>query len=133
MHRMTDNGTPILESATETEKFFSEPGRNHYVVMMIRPGAQDCLKSLEQAHYTPGTPQNELFHLRALEWSDLIWIIASIPEADHTFMEKAATATGLRISSGIPVVVSTNIERFPLSGKNVYSLENIPGHPVYGH
>lgn len=52
-------------------------------------------------------------------------------------MERAAAANGLRIANGVPHMVSgdgkgnAKVSHFPVENERIFTLENIPGHPVY--
>lgn len=131
MTRVVGDGELVPETDDAFQTFVKEPGRVHYVAMAIRPGIADCLRVLELRHYAPRTPRNDLFHLRFFDWSDLSWFIVSIPVNERHFM-KTAAAHGLRIATGIPTVISSNkIKQFPITGLNVFVLENTKGHPIY--
>ena len=100
--------------------------------MAVRPGIGDCIRTLELSHYAPGTRRNDLFFLRFIEWGHMGWFIVSIPKIESAFMVSASTAHGLRVANGIPTMLSGgHKERFPIIGKNVFTLENVRSHPVY--
>lgn len=120
-------------SDAELEAFVADPSRIHYVGMLARPGVYECSQTLEDTHYTPGTPRNDLFGLIIIHWQGLAWGLISIPADEKDFMVRAAAASGLRIANGIPHMIGPEgMSRFPANGPNVFGLENVSGHPVYG-
>ena len=122
----------LLETDADFQAFVADGRWNHFACMAQRPGLDDCLTDLEERHYTPGTERNDLYHLRVVKWQGLHWILVSIPSGDKLLMERTATAHGLRVADGVPTLISSDgMERFPASGRNVYSLENLASHPVY--
>ena len=100
--------------------------------MLTRPGVLECMTLLEHRDYRPLTERNELFSMRVIGWSDLEWVVISIPVEEKHLMEIAATECGLRIADGIPATsTEEGIEFFPINSTRAFSLENITGHPVY--
>ena len=123
--------TPMREDALDG--MVTDRTRIFYALMLSRSGAEGCLSDLEHTHYSPGTPRNELFTLVLLTWGDLVWALIGIPQSDKEFMARAAAANGLRVADGVPHIVDGyGIHRFPAHGPNVFTLENVSGHPVYG-
>jgi hypothetical protein len=132
MIRANKDGIGVEETREESEHFFADPSNTHYVALPQRPGVQDCVTTLEQVHYPVDSPRNDLFHFRYLVWEDLQWFIISIPATDRAIMERVTLAHGLRIADGVPTMLSFNgVKRFPIDQENVFTLENIPSHPVY--
>jgi hypothetical protein len=137
MKMAIDEETPpevVEESDEEFEAFFASPLLVHYVGMLkpARPGVTDCFKLLEHSYFKPGTSRNVLFSIRVIEWMDMIWGIVSIPIEEKHFMEKAAQASYLLVANGIPnVIANGEIFKFPINNDRVFTLENIPGHPMY--
>lgn len=104
----------------------------HFVAMLQRPGVSACMETLEETHYKPGTDANGLFELRLKNWEGIIGVIVSIPVEDKPKMERAAAANGLRIANGVPHMISGGkVSHFPIENDWIFTLENVPGHPVY--
>lgn len=122
------------EEREKLKKITEDPKLIHFVgmIMPARPGIQLCLTELEYKYYVPGTKRNDDFQLRIMEWSEIVWAIATIPIDDRHLMERVAGKCGLRIADGVPTMMTGNgIEQFPLNGDRVFSLENKSGHPIY--
>lgn len=129
-----NGGILAHESEEELQKFIEDPYFVHYVGMLLplRPGVADCFELLERSHFKPGTPRNDLFHMRILKWMDIMWGMVSIPVGDKGLMEKAAFVNGLKPAIGVPLVLDGEKEhRFPAANERVFTLQNTPGHPVY--
>jgi hypothetical protein len=128
-----DDGMRITSGA-ETMKFFEDPTFVHFVGMLSppRPGVIECFQDLEETHYPPGTQKNEQFLLAVIEWQDVTWGVAGIPLSDRPLMDATAAKHGLRVADGIPLAFSGGgAHWFPISNERVFTLENVPGHPVY--
>ncbi|MFC1594805.1 hypothetical protein ACFL3E_00035 [Patescibacteria group bacterium] len=122
------------ETDDEVRAFVSDPKYTHFVGMLEppRPGVIECITALELTHYKPDTPRNDDFHLRIINWSDIAWILVSIPTNEVCLMESTADACGLRIANGVPTMISQGeFSQFPANNERVFTLENKPGHPVY--
>ncbi len=120
------------EIDAEVLKFVKEPGRVHYVAFQFREGVAKCVHALKQRHYEPTTSRNNLFHVRDVEWNGLKWLIVSLPDRDRHLMKSVATAHGLRIVAGTPTITYLNdVRQFPVSGLNVFTIENTRRHPVF--
>jgi hypothetical protein len=76
-----------------------------------------------------------------MNWQNMPWYIISIPKKDFGHAKDIAKKCLLIIKDGIPTLIYQSIDQFPvLRGvvKNIsklesriFSLENIPNHPVY--
>ena len=129
-----DNGVLIDESDEDLQRFFAIPSFIHYVGMLNppRPGVADCFQTLEFNYFKPGTPRNHVFVLRVIEWQEVVWGVVSIPIQEKHLMEKTAQVNRLRVANGVPTMLTSDgIHQFPVSNERVFTLENIPGHPVY--
>lgn len=134
MQLVKDGGEMIEESPSDYHRFFANPKFIHYVGMLMppRPGFEDCIKMLEFTHYVPNTERNHLFVMRVLDWADILWGIISIPFEEKHFMERMAQVNGLRIADGIPTMFAEGgVHPFPIMSRNLFTLENLPNHPVY--
>ncbi len=130
-HEVRDDAI-VTETLEEIEAFVKEPGRVHYIALAMQGGVAECIHTLELQHYVPRTPRNDLFHIRAIIWGDLCWLLVSIPDTERHFMKTVSTAHGLRITNGIPQGVTTEvIEQFPIKGLNVFTLVTVGRIPVY--
>lgn len=129
-----DDGTLAEESENDLKTFMNDPYFIHYVGMLIppRPGFDDCVQQLEFSYFKPGTKRNDLFHLRVISWEDIVWGVVSIPISEKRLMETVAAACRLRVANGVPCVISADgFKSFPFENSRMFTLENIPGHPVY--
>lgn len=116
-----------IETPEETAAFFSDPQWLHLATLMNRPNVWECSTEVENTHYAPMTPRNDLYNIRKLEWEGLMWAIISIPAGDRKLFEHIATKHGIRIADGTPTMVSSaGVSRFPLDLPNVFTLENSP-------
>lgn len=124
------------ESYESIREFIRDPKYIHYVGMIAppRPGVRLCAIKLEHTYFIPGTPSNEEFLLRIFEWCGMIWIMISIPREKSNLMEKVAAECGLRIADGVPTLIGSGAYNpFPFNDSSVFTLENIPGHPIYSN
>lgn len=122
------------EDKKDIDKFFDDQKYIHYIGMISppRPGVALCLTELEHTHYPPGSPKNDNFLLRILKWSEMVWVVVSIPISDKHLMEEVASKCGLRIANGVPTILSSSgDEQFPVNNERVFTLENKSGHPAY--
>lgn len=133
-------GNPIKELFREATmediaEFVRDPRNVHYLGMMVppRPGVRIFSTRLEYEHFVPGTTRNELYKIAIINWEDFIWILVSIPTGDASLAEKIAEECGLRFADGVPTIIaSEGIVQFPINEPNLFTLENIPGHQIYG-
>lgn len=122
------------ESDEELQKFADDPKFIHFagIINPPKPGVQACITELEYTYYIPGTPKNDDFFLRIINWSGMHWVLVSIPISERHLMEKVASENGLRIVDGVPSMFSgSNMEQFPINNERVFTLENKKGHPIY--
>ena len=129
-----DGGVPIPESDEQFQQFMKNEHLVHFVGMLMppRPGVMECIDSIEQKHFKPGTLRNELFLMRIIDWSDIVWIMISIPIKDKNLAEAVSKECGLRIADGVPTVIDgKSIQTFPGNNERVFTFENEHGHPVY--
>lgn len=134
MALVQDGGIPIPESDEDLQNFLEYPEWIHYVGMFVppRPGVHECIALLEHQHYQPGTERNDLFIMRIIEFSQMLWVMISIPISEKHLMEEVSDECGLRIADGVPTSISLEgVEAFPASNERVFTLENKPDHPVY--
>lgn len=133
------NDDPRVEAGTyeQLQLWVEDPKWVHFVAHIQRPGVQGCMETLENTHYAPGTERNKLFELRMIKWEGLVYALISIPKEEREYMTRAAAANGLRIANGYPTMLSGDgkgnlkVEHFPARSDSVFTLENVPGHPVY--
>lgn len=127
-----DEGILIGETDEELKNFMQNESFIHYVSHASRPGIGECLTLLEFRDYKPGTPRNDLFIMRIIEWEGLTYIAVSIPIDEKHLMEKAVEETDLKIADGVPTMMGGGeVNHFPMCNKRVFTLENTSGHPVY--
>ena len=129
-----ENGAQIMVGP-EVDEHFKKPGLVHFIGMLIppRPGVMECFQMLEHGRYPPGTPKNDDFVLTLMKMDVLTFGVVSIPESERPWMEEAAAACGLKVADGTPVLLTGGQTLyFPIRGENAFTLENVPGHSVYG-
>lgn len=127
-------GYALPESDRELQEFLMNQNFVHYVgsLIPVRPGVRIFLVKLEYLHFNPWSPRNQQFHLRIFNWQSMRWAMVSIPLAEKHLAELVAGECSVRISDGIPTLISAGrIETFPASNERVFSLENTAKHPVY--
>lgn len=120
----------------ESEDVFVDFAANerliHYACMAKRPGFEELSTKLEHTHYKPLTARNELMSMRAFLWNGVLWYVISIPSEERHLLENMAGSYGMRVANGVPMMLGHNCRmHFPIHGKNVFTLENVSGHPVY--
>jgi len=87
---------------------------------------------LEREHYLPETPRSDLLKLSIIEWFGCEWLIISAPRCDGHLLRKIATECGLEVVQGaLTILGPEGLKQFPINGDNVFSLFNVPDHPVH--
>ena len=132
---MTNRG---FTATTEEElrRFSNDERFIHFVSMSTprRPGVMLFAIKLEYRYFPPGTERNDDFVLHVINWQNMIWMLVSIPRECMSLAKKIAAESGLRIVDGIPTIITPEgTQPFPMGSDNVFALENVPGHAVYGH
>ena len=62
----------------------------------------------------------------------MVWTVISIPKEEKDSAVKTAVSVGLRIADGVPHIITAGKSyTFPMATKNVFTLENTPGHEIY--
>ncbi len=127
-----DDGSYSYELEKDFVAFAADERLIHYACMAARPGFEELSAKLEHTHYKPLTVRNELMSVRALLWNDITWFVISIPSKEKHLLEDMAGTYGMRVANGVPMMFGHNCRmHFPIRGKNVFTLENVAGHPVY--
>lgn len=126
------DGELSYETEEEFYNFSLDDHITHFVCMAMRPGFEELSTKLEHTHYKPLTSRNDLMHMRALSWNDITWFVISIPTEEKNLLEDMAGSCGMRVADGVPVMIGHGCrEQFPIHGNNVFTLENMSGHPIY--
>ena len=128
-----------------------------YIIAMCEPpriGAMLFSSILEYWKYPPRTPSNALYELGILKFGNVFsspdpmqWFVMSIPLEDKVFAEEAAKKSFVEMKRTIPIIMEKvaiaslseekintyksygkDIQVFPMSGPNVYTLENESGY-----
>jgi len=132
---MTEQGyTGTTEE--ELRRFSNDERFVHFVGMATprRPGVMLFAIKLEFWYFPPDTEKNDDFVLHRIEWQSMLWMVVSIPRQYMDLAKKIAAESGLRIVDGIPTIITPEgTQPFPMGSDNVFALENVPGHAVYGH
>jgi hypothetical protein len=119
----------------ELRRFSSDERFIHFVGMAKprRPGVNLFAIKLEHWYFPPDTEKNNDFILHIIEWQNMTWMVISIPREYMDLAKKIAAKSGLRIADGIPTIItSKRIQPFPMDSDNVFTLENVSEHAVYG-
>lgn len=105
------------------------------ICMTSRLGASLFIVKLEHTYYPPRTELNDLFQLKICKWPEkdpMYWFVVTVPEKDKDKVEIIALECGLKIASGIPMIIDCNgEEKFPFCSDNSFSLENTKDHLIY--
>jgi hypothetical protein len=126
------DGEFSYETEDEFCHFASDNRLTHFVCMAMRPGFEELSAKLEHTHYKPLTVRNNLMHMRALLWNDIVWFVVSIPTEEKHLLEEVAGSCGMRVANGVPTMFGHGCRmQFPINGNNVFALENVAGHPIY--
>lgn len=118
-------GTITEKTTAEVQQFVEQPNLLHVAVMLSPeiPGASACMIECEDAHYTPGTPRNELFTLHILKWEGLHFGIFSIPLAERRLLENLLSKHKLRLTKNTAIMFSSKgSSMFPLQSENLYMI-----------
>lgn len=97
-----------------------------------RLGGKAFMVFLEYQHFVPDTPANADYELFQMEWLWSTWILVLIPKDKAPLADALMVELGLRASDGIPHLIDhTGVHPFPVHGDNLFTIENVPGSPVY--
>lgn len=125
----------MKEIVSKDSQFFENPVFVHFFGSFHprRPGVMLCFKKLEYNYFSPKTKHHKEFIFNVVNWGNSVWGVVSLLKNKKKLMEETAAETGLRIIDGPPPQQQINgrMEDFPFQGKNLFTLENIPKHPVY--
>jgi hypothetical protein len=69
--------------------------------------AGDYSQHLEHKYFPPGTRSNDLLQVMFFRWQDMLWSIVTVPLGLKETCFKAATEVKMRLSDGIPHVLSS--------------------------
>ncbi len=126
------DGYYTYETEKELCNFAENKELTHYVCMSMRSGVKKFTTKLEFTHYKPGTSRNDLLSIRILAWNDLTWFVISVPSKEKHLLDDVLILCGLRVADGVPMILGAGCRaQFPITGDNVFTLENVSGHPVY--
>ena len=132
IQKASEMGEGEIISEDDFRALSNQTDRLYLIALLIRPGVASFTTKLEFEHFPPLSAKNDELDVYILEWFDLPWTVVSIPMNQRSVAESVAAEVGLRFTDGIPLMFGDGKEEFfPLSGSNVFSLENIPGSPVY--
>lgn len=108
----------------------AEPDVVTYCGLLMRPGLHAWTVEVEYTMFTPDTDANDGFHLAYMKWPDdtqLPYSVATFDKRGQEFAESILWKHGLRkVSKGFTAMVfgGGKTEKFPLTGDNVFFLEN---------
>jgi hypothetical protein len=127
---------PTLE---EVIRQCSDPTQAVFVAMFDRIGMHGWMTEVEYTRFRPDTPANREFHLTIMKWPydmpdfQMFWIVVRMPMKDAEWAKSLLWKHGLRIPGGgkepfvFAVIVggeSGGMKKFPLSGDNIFCIEN---------
>lgn len=121
------------------EEMAKDTSKVHCTILELRAGGRYFTRYLELKHFNPYDQEaSALFELRMVRWNDLFWNIVSIPAEKLPCFYDAAEKASLQLVQGVPMMFEienggVETKRFPLSNDNCYTIENLPGSPVYSH
>jgi len=126
------DGYSVPTTEEDLRRLVSDESKFHVVGMIQRPNVRVFCVALELRHFPPNTPENDLYELRIIRFGGLQWFAVSVPAEHERTCREVAETFGLRLANGVPTSISGDrIERFPMDGDRVFTLENVPNHPVY--
>lgn len=124
----------IVVTLDEIRKQCAEPGMVSYCAMMMRPGIHAWTVEIEYTMFKPDTDANDGFHLVTMVWPEGLepdvglYCIATFEQRAQEFAESILWKNGLRkVKEGYTQIVINpggKTEKFPISGPNVFFLEN---------
>ncbi len=118
---------PVIEDYSSQMRFPTYRSDRFYVAVLSgRWGGAAFNHFVEYTIFKPNTAANSLFNCYCVRWQDLTYYIAEVPLEYQETLKKMARVIGMKICDGIPTYLSggVNPEYFPLSGDNVWTLEN---------
>ncbi len=98
-----------------------------YVVSLSsRWGAKIFNVFVEYTLFPPSIPaRNSLLNVGITKWEGSLYFVLEVPLSESETIRKKARLIGMKICDGIPTIVDRDERKyFPLSGKNVWTLEN---------
>ncbi len=132
---MFEKYAAIMETSDEElQRIASNENFVHFVATINPPrlGIRLFMVKLEYFYFEPGTSRNDDFILHIINWQGMSWVIVSIPRECLGMAKRIATEAGLRVVHGVPhVITAGQVHVFPMSTKNLFTLENVSGHEVY--
>jgi len=111
----------------------ADPDMVNYCAMMMRPGIHAWTTELEYTMFKPDTDANDGFHLATMRWPESVppplglYVVATFEKRAQQFAESILWKNGLRkVTEGFTQVLigGGKVEKFPLSGPNIFFLEN---------
>jgi hypothetical protein len=106
------------------ERLDADPNLFHVVCEQPRAGLTMFLRVLELDHFKPGTKDNDAYNMVLVQWSDIPWVVLSVPKRFEAVVRSKADELGFRIADGVPHCISTaGVERFPMHSERVWKLE----------
>lgn len=116
----------------EIQAVCNDPNKVTYCCFSFRPGIRAWMTEIEITKFRPGTLRNDDFHMVLMKWPeglDALWIIIIFDKSEQKFAESILWKNGLRkVKDGFTQHVinphDKTIEKFPISGPNVFFLEN---------
>ena len=103
--------------------------------MAMRPGVRYFMHHVEYTHFPPETPANDAYTFGMLKWQEMQWHLFIVPLTFRAAIEASAKIAKVRLvpdDFSVTVLSSEGMERFPIRGDNIFSVENESGSEVYG-
>lgn len=110
--------------SVEELKILSQRDILTIVSLSLRPNVGKFFQNLEETHYPPNTPTNQLYEFYVLSWEEVRWYVAMIPMNDWDKAQAEAKNLGFKLADGVPTMFSGDgAVHFPLDGQYVYTIE----------
>lgn len=124
----------IEKTNEQVQQYCSDKNLISYIIYMVprRPGVYLFSLLLENIFFPPGTKENEDFQFHIINWEEMVIGIITIPKKKEIYATEIMKVSGNRVADGIPMMITDGrVVSFPISGDNIFTLENEEGHPMY--
>ena len=117
--------TPGILPGVSVAASLNDPEQFYVVAMATRNGVHDFMHEVEFTLFAPDTPKNDLFELSTLVWKGMLYLICGVPKEYGERLKVIARSQGMKVCDGVPTMMAQGEKTiFPLSGPNVWTLEN---------
>jgi hypothetical protein len=119
-----------MKSYQAVQDVSDNPNYVTYCAFAPRPGVRAWMTEIEYTRFRPGTIRNDDFHVAIIKWPEGLmaqWLAIIFHKSEQQFAESILWKNGLRkVEDGFTqkVIGSEGVQDFPISGPNVFFLEN---------